>query len=108
MLSAQQGISAEHIRRIQDDMALLADHRLQITSTHQRHTKDTGSIEVQVAMLTAEINAVSEHLQSHDKDHHSRRGLLGKVGRRNRLLKYLARTDPARYQGLIAKLGLRK
>jgi small subunit ribosomal protein S15 len=81
MLSAQQGISAEHIRRIQDDMALLADHRLQITSTHQRHTKDTGSIEVQVAMLTAEINAVSEHLQSHDKDHHSRRGLLGKVGR---------------------------
>lgn len=89
-------------------MALLAEHRSKIVSTHQRHAKDSGSIEVQVAMLTAEINAVSEHLQGHDKDHHSRRGLLGKVGQRNRLLKYLARTEPARYQALIAKLGLRK
>lgn len=89
-------------------MALLAEHRIQIATTHQRHAKDSGSVEVQVAMLTAEINAVSDHLKGHDKDHHSRRGLLGKVGQRNRLLKYLARTAPARYQGLIAKLGLRK
>jgi small subunit ribosomal protein S15 len=89
-------------------MALLADHRISIVSTHQRHNKDVGSVEVQVAMLTAEVNAISEHLQGHMKDHHSRRGLLGKVGRRNRLLKYLARTEPSRYQALIAKLGLRK
>jgi small subunit ribosomal protein S15 len=89
-------------------MALLADHRVSIVTTHQRHSKDSGSIEVQVAMLTAEINAISEHLQGHDKDHHSRRGLLGKVGQRNKLLKYLARTAPARYQALIAKLKLRK
>jgi small subunit ribosomal protein S15 len=89
-------------------MALLADHRVSIVTTHQRHSKDSGSIEVQVAMLTAEIIAISEHLQGHDKDHHSRRGLLGKVGQRNKLLKYLARTAPARYQALIAKLKLRK
>lgn len=89
-------------------MALLVDQRNKIVSSFQRHGKDTGSVEVQVAMLTSEINAVSDHLQGHDKDHHSRRGLLGKVGQRNRLLKYLARTDPDRYQALIAKLGLRK
>jgi small subunit ribosomal protein S15 len=89
-------------------MALLAEQRNAIVSSHHRHDKDTGSVEVQVAMLTSEINAVSDHLQGHAKDHHSRRGLLGKVGRRNRLLKYLASTEPARYQALIAKLGLRK
>ena len=89
-------------------MALLAEQRNTIVSSHRRHDKDTGSVEVQVAMLTSEINAVSDHLQGHAKDHHSRRGLLGKVGRRNRLLKYLASTEPSRYQGLIAKLGLRK
>ncbi|MBS0196721.1 MAG: 30S ribosomal protein S15 [Planctomycetes bacterium] len=89
-------------------MALLAETRKKIATDHRRHAKDSGSVEVQVAMLTHEINAVSEHLQGHDKDHHSRRGLLGKVGMRNRLLKYLARTDPERYQKLIAKLGLRK
>jgi small subunit ribosomal protein S15 len=89
-------------------MALLSAERTQIVSTHQTHKKDCGSVEVQVALLTAEINAISDHLKGHMKDHHSRRGLLGKVGRRNRLLKYLARTEPARYQSLIAKLGLRK
>ncbi|MBX3384096.1 MAG: 30S ribosomal protein S15 [Phycisphaeraceae bacterium] len=89
-------------------MALLADERSQIVSSHKRHEKDTGSVEVQVAVLTAEINAISEHLQTHKKDHHSRRGLLGKVGHRNSLLRYLARIEPARYQALIQKLGLRK
>lgn len=89
-------------------MALLAEQRNTIVSTHRRHEKDSGSAEVQVAMLTSEIVAISDHLQGHAKDHHSRRGLLGKVGRRNRLLKYLATTEPARYQALIAKLGLRK
>ncbi|MBL9001968.1 MAG: 30S ribosomal protein S15 [Phycisphaerae bacterium] len=89
-------------------MALLAEQRNSIVSTHRQHDKDTGSVEVQVAMLTSEINAISEHLQGHAKDHHSRRGLLAKVGQRNSLLKYLATNEPARYQSLIAKLGLRK
>jgi small subunit ribosomal protein S15 len=89
-------------------MALLAEERGRIVSSHKRHDKDSGSVEVQVALLTAEINAVSEHLQTHKKDHHSRRGLLGKVGQRNSLLRYLARIEPARYQALIQKLGLRK
>ncbi len=89
-------------------MALLLAERQIIISTHQTHAKDSGSVEVQVALLTADINAISDHLKGHMKDHHSRRGLLGKVGQRNRLLKYLARTEPARYQKLIAKLGLRK
>lgn len=89
-------------------MALLTAERSQIVSTHQRHAKDSGSVEVQVAMLTAGINSVAEHLKTNAKDHHSRRGLLGKVSQRNRLLKYIARTAPARYQALIAKLGLRK
>jgi len=89
-------------------MALLVEHRKEIASTHRRHDTDSGSPEVQVALLTAGIKAVAEHLQGHDKDHHSRRGLLMMVGRRNKLLKYLARTNPADYQKLIAKLGLRK
>jgi small subunit ribosomal protein S15 len=89
-------------------MALLAEDRQKITTTHRRHEKDSGSPEVQVAMLTARIAEVAEHLGSHPKDHHSRRGLLLMVGRRNRLLRYLARTNPQGYQDLIAKLGLRK
>jgi small subunit ribosomal protein S15 len=89
-------------------MALLAAERKQIASKHRRHAKDSGSPEVQVALLTARIAEVASHLQGHDKDHHSRRGLLLMVGRRNRLLKYLAKTNPSGYQELITKLGLRK
>jgi small subunit ribosomal protein S15 len=89
-------------------MALLAEERNQVVSSHRRHQTDTGSPEVQISMLTAEILAISEHLKGHQKDNHSRRGLLLKVGRRNRLLRYLARTNPDGYQTLIAKLGLRK
>ncbi|HYE61320.1 MAG TPA: 30S ribosomal protein S15 [Phycisphaerales bacterium] len=89
-------------------MALLAEERKSIASKHRRHDTDSGSPEVQVAMLTAKIAAVADHLKGNDKDHHSRRGLLLMVGKRNRLLKYLARTNPAGYQGLITKLGLRK
>lgn len=69
---------------------------------------DTGSPEVQVALLTARINHLTEHLKTHGKDHHSRRGLLQLVGRRRRLLGYLARTDVGRYRSLIARLGLRR
>jgi small subunit ribosomal protein S15 len=87
---------------------LLAETRKSIAAKHRRHEKDSGSPEVQVAMLTAKISAVAEHLKANDKDHHSRRGLLLMVGKRNRLLKYLAKTNPTDYQALISKLGLRK
>lgn len=89
-------------------MAVLAERRKEIVSKNARHTKDTGSPEVQVAMLTERIVQASEHCKEHDHDFHSRRGLVMMVGRRNRLLRYLARTDPKKYQDLIARLGLRK
>ena len=69
---------------------------------------DTGSPEVQVALLTARINHLTEHLKTHKKDHHSRRGLLQLVGRRRRLLQYLQRNDVERYRSLIGRLGLRR
>lgn len=75
---------------------------------HRRHDRDSGSPEVQIALLTEQIRALTGHLEVHRKDFHSRRGLLMMVSRRNRLLRYLARTDPARYQALIGRLGLRK
>ncbi|MBK9189436.1 MAG: 30S ribosomal protein S15 [Phycisphaerales bacterium] len=89
-------------------MAITAERRKQVVETARIHDKDTGSPEVQVSMLTTRINEVAEHLRTNKKDHHSRRGLLMMVGRRNRLLRYLARTGPERYQGLIVRLGLRK
>ncbi len=75
---------------------------------HRRHETDTGSAEVQIALLTERINHLTEHLKVHTKDHHSRRGLLMMVGRRRRLLDYLRRNDVERYRALIAKLGLRR
>ena len=89
-------------------MAIALESRTKVVTENRRHAKDTGSPEVQIAMLTARIKSVSEHLGGHLKDNHSRRGLVNMVGRRNRLLKYLASTDPKAYQALIAKLGLRK
>jgi len=83
-----------------DTTATIAEHRL--------HETDTGSPEVQVALLTERINHLTEHLKFHKKDHHSRRGLLMLVGRRRRLLDYLRRNDVERYRALIAKLGLRR
>lgn len=77
-------------------------------SGYRRHDKDTGSSEVQVALLTDRINELSEHFKLHAKDHHSRRGLLNLVSRRRRLLDYLRRTGPDRYQELIERLGLRR
>ena len=75
---------------------------------YRLHPTDTGSPEVQVALLTERINHLTEHLKVHAKDHHSRRGLLVLVGRRRRLLDYLRRNDVERYRALIAKLGLRR
>jgi small subunit ribosomal protein S15 len=76
--------------------------------SHRTHDKDTGSPEVQVALLTERINGLSEHFKSHKKDHHSRRGLLKLVSQRRRLLNYLRRNDPERYKALIQRLGLRR
>jgi small subunit ribosomal protein S15 len=76
--------------------------------THRTHDADTGSPEVQVALLTERINSLSGHFQVHVKDHHSRRGLLKLVSQRRRLLNYLRRTQPDRYRALIDKLGLRR
>ncbi|MFM7051967.1 MAG: 30S ribosomal protein S15 [Planctomycetota bacterium] len=79
-----------------------------IVDSTRRHAKDTGSTEVQIATITARINELQGHFKSHKKDHASRRGLLLLVGRRNRLLKYLAATDREGYLALIKRLGLRK
>jgi small subunit ribosomal protein S15 len=79
-----------------------------VIAGNRRHDSDTGSPEVQVALLTDRINHLTEHLKSHQKDHHSRRGLLMMVGRRRRMLDYLKDTDIERYRALIAKLGLRR
>ena len=89
-------------------MALLKDEKQQIITDNARTDGDTGSPEVQVAILTRRISELTEHLKTHPKDHHSRRGLLRMVGRRRRLLEYLRRQDVERYRALIAKLGLRR
>ena len=78
------------------------------TKQFQLHPKDTGSADVQIALLTTRINELTQHLQAHVKDHSSRRGLLKMVGQRRRLLDYLSSTDTKRYQELIKKLNLRK
>ena len=82
--------------------------RASTITEHRRHDTDTGSAEVQIALLTERINHLTEHLKVHAKDHHSRRGLLMMVGRRRRLLDYLRRNDVERYRALIAELGLRR
>ena len=79
-----------------------------VIGEHRLHDSDTGSPEVQIALLTKRINHLNEHLKVHKKDHHSRRGLLMLVGRRRRLLDYVKRNDVERYRALIAKLGLRR
>ncbi|KAA3641255.1 MAG: 30S ribosomal protein S15 [Armatimonadetes bacterium] len=79
-----------------------------VVDEHGTHATDTGSPEVQVALLTQRINHLTEHLKIHKKDHHSRRGLLMMVGKRRRLLRYLQEQDVERYRNLIAKLGLRR
>ena len=89
-------------------MSTEAQAKTTIVKAHQRHDGDTGSADVQVALLTERINHLTDHMRTHKKDFASRRGLLKMVGRRNSLLKYLARTDESGYRSLIQKLGLRK
>ena len=89
-------------------MTLTVDRKREIVERFGKSAEDTGSTEVQVALLTERINGLTEHLRDHSKDHHSRRGLLMLVGQRRRLLNYLRRSDLDRYRALIGELGLRR
>ena len=89
-------------------MSLTVAEKTQIVTDYKTHEKDTGSPEVQIALLTKRINDLRQHFDTHKKDHSSRRGLLKLVSRRNQLLKYLTRQDRTRYQQIIGRLGLRK
>ena len=88
-------------------MALSRDQKDQVISKHKKHDNDSGSPEVQIALLTERINTLSSHFKEHAKDHHSRRGLLKMVGQRKRLLNYMKKKDLDGYRALIKELGLR-
>lgn len=87
---------------------LLKEEKTEIIEKNRTHENDTGSPEVQIAILTKRINDLTEHLKAHKNDHHSRRGLLKMVGHRRNLLAYLQKKDIERYRAIVAKLGLRK
>ncbi|ASK63480.1 30S ribosomal protein S15 [Virgibacillus phasianinus] len=89
-------------------MAITKERKNEIINEYKVHENDTGSPEVQIAVLTAEITTLNEHLRTHKKDHHSRRGLLKMVGKRRNLLNYLRNNDVTRYRELIKRLGLRR
>lgn len=89
-------------------MPLPKEQKALILGEYRIHEGDTGSPEVQVALLTARINQLTDHLRQHKRDHHSRRGLLMMVGHRRRLLDYLSRNDAGRYRAIVGKLGLRR
>ena len=89
-------------------MSVTVQEKAKVIATHQRAQGDTGSPEVQIALLTARINGLNDHFKANVKDHHSRRGLLRMVSRRRKLLDYLKNTDKARYEAIIGKLGLRR
>lgn len=87
---------------------VLKERKVQIIQEHRRKEGDTGSTEVQVALLTERINTLTEHLRQHKRDKHSQRGLLSLVGHRRSLLKYLSREDVERYRAVVSRLGLRR
>jgi small subunit ribosomal protein S15 len=91
-----------------DQVALTKDRKTELIGSYKTHEGDTGSPEVQVAILSERINYLTEHFKAHAKDHHSRRGLLMLVGRRRRLLDYVKSKDPQRYAELIKRLNIRK
>jgi small subunit ribosomal protein S15 len=93
---------------VEDQVALTKDKKTDLIGSYRKHDNDTGSPEVQVALLSERINYLTEHFKTHAKDHHSRRGLLKLVGQRRRLLDYLKSKDTARYAELIKRLGIRK
>ncbi len=89
-------------------MGLLKEKKTEIIENFKIHPKDTGSASVQIALLTEKINYLSEHLRAHKKDFHSRRGLLVMIGKRRRLLSYLKKSEPKKYEEILKKLNLRK
>jgi small subunit ribosomal protein S15 len=89
-------------------MALVIEAKRQILSTNQRHKSDTGSPEVQIALLSSRITMLTEHFKTHKKDNGSRKGLLTMVAKRRRLLTYLRDTDPERYKAVLQRLGIRR
>lgn len=89
-------------------MTIAAEDKTKLIKEYRRHETDSGSPEIQISILTARVAELTEHLRTHLKDHAGRRGLVMMVGKRNRLLRYLARTDRAAYQNTIKRLGLRK
>jgi len=89
-------------------MAITQERKNELIQTHKTHESDTGSPEVQIAILTENIQNLTSHFRDHKKDHHSRRGLLKMVGQRRKLLAYLKNTDVRRYSALIEKLGIRR
>ncbi len=91
-----------------ENMAISQEHKNEIITKFARHEGDTGSTEVQIAVLTEEINTLNEHIRVHKKDYHSYRGLMKKIGHRRNLLAYLRKTDIQRYRDLIQSLGLRR
>jgi small subunit ribosomal protein S15 len=96
------------VRGLFSEMSLTKEKKSELIGKHGRSDGDTGSAEVQVALMTQRINELTDHLRTHAKDHHSRRGLLMLVGKRRRMLRYLERNDLERYRALVAELGLRK
>lgn len=89
-------------------MATVKEKKKEVIDSFRKHDTDTGSSEVQIALITERINSLTEHFKKHKKDHHSRRGLLMLVNKRRKLLKYLRSTDNEKYLDVIGKLGLRK
>ena len=101
-------LGARHMRETEvPELALGQDRKKAIIEQYRIHETDTGSPEVQIALLTERINYLTEHLRVHKKDYHSRRGLLKMVGQRRGLLNYLSREEPERYRAIVDKLGLR-
>jgi small subunit ribosomal protein S15 len=96
------------LKEVQLDLTLVKEDKQKIIEKFKTHENDTGSAEVQVAILTKKINTLNEHLKTNKKDHHSRRGLVMMVGKRKRLLEYLKNSEVSRYKKLIKELGLRK
>jgi small subunit ribosomal protein S15 len=92
----------------EDALTLTREHKSEIVDAYRTHNTDTGSPEVQIAILSERINYLTDHFKTHAKDHHSRRGLLRMVGKRRRLLDYLKTKDSGRYRTVIDKLGIRK
>ncbi|QUW21885.1 30S ribosomal protein S15 [Sporosarcina sp. Marseille-Q4063] len=89
-------------------MAITQERKNELISEFKTHENDTGSADIQIAILTEEINNLNKHLSTHKKDHHSRRGLMKMIGRRRKLLKYMRDNEVQRYRDLITKLGLRR